>query len=295
MNASINQHRDLFSHVYSDFVSKAWPDKNSRLHRAIIYCLQGEGKRVRGLLSMMVCAAYGRDPRFALSAAVAVEMLHAYSLAHDDLPCMDDDNYRRGRPALHKAFDEATALLAGDAILTDAMRVLSDDSFFPDSGLVSVSQRLKIIRELSLAAGGHGMVYGQDFDLFWTGKEHYSDQVLELIHRHKTGALIGASCAMGALSGGASEADARIWREIGALIGVAFQAIDDTLDSEVHIGKTPGKDKIQKKLTYMSLHSTSEIHDIAKRLTDKAIHLIPGNVSANELIQFTRELVFRRR
>ena len=295
MNALINKHLGLFSHVYLEFVSKAWPDTNSRLHKAIIYCLQGEGKRVRGLLSMLVCSAYGRDPRQALSAAVAVEMLHAYSLAHDDLPCMDDDSYRRGRPSLHKAFDEATALLAGDAILTDAMRVLSDDSFFPDSGLVSATQRLKMIRELSLAAGGHGMVYGQDFDLFWTGREHYSDQVLDLIHRHKTGALLGASCAMGALSGGASDTDAQTWREIGTLIGVAFQAIDDTLDSEAEIGKTPGKDKIQKKLTYMSLHSASEIHDIAKKLTDKAIHLIPGNVSANELIQFTRELVFRRR
>jgi geranylgeranyl diphosphate synthase, type II len=290
----LERSKEMFANTYSNFLQKNWTDTNSRLHQSIRYCLEGGGKRVRALLSMLVSEAYGRDPRVALSAAVAVEMVHAYSLAHDDLPCMDNDDMRRGRPSLHKAFDDCTALLAGDAILTDAFRVLVDEDFFADTSLVRVGDRLKLVQELVVAAGSQGMVYGQDKDIFWTAKNNFNLDDLESIHRSKTGALIGAATAMGAISAGAPTADIRAWREFGVLIGLAFQAIDDALDDADSTGKTANKDKNQNKLTYMRLFTRDEVIGLARRHTDLAITFIPSYVKQDELIGFIGSLIARR-
>ena len=285
----------LFSRSFDNFLDSQWRDGESRLHHAIKYCLSGGGKRVRASLAMLVCSAYEKNPRLALSSAAAVEMVHAYSLAHDDLPCMDDDDMRRGRPSLHRAFDECTALLAGDAILTDAMRLLVDDDFFPDASLVRVSDRVRLVRELSSAAGGFGMVYGQEKDIFWTARSKFSLGDLELIHRAKTGALMGAAAAMGAISAGATDESVQIWREFGVLLGLSFQAIDDALDASAATGKTPNKDQQQKKLTYMTLFERDKVIEIAKSHSTTAIQLIPGNVRRDELINFIGTLVSRER
>lgn len=287
--------RDLFASTFENLLGRQWGDQKSRLHQAIRYCLTGGGKRVRATLSMLVCEAYGKNFRLALSAATAVEMIHAYSLAHDDLPCMDNDDMRRGRPSLHKAFDECTALLAGDAILTDAMRVLVDDEFFPDAAFVGVSDRTRLVRELVLAAGGQGMVYGQDQDIFWTSKSDFTLQDLEGIHRAKTGALMGSAAAMGAITAGALESDVVKWRQFGILIGLAFQAMDDVLDDAPTTGKTANKDKEQNKLTYMTLFAREEVQDIARRHTRDAINLIPSNVRRDDLIELVDSLLARRR
>lgn len=284
----------LFSHVFRNFIGINWPDQNSRLHQAIRYCLDGEGKRVRANFVLLVCESYGHECRQALSSAVAVEMVHAYSLAHDDLPCMDNDDFRRGRPSLHRAFDECTALLAGDAILTDSMRVLVDDEFFPDAAFVVPSDRIKLVRELTTAAGGMGMVYGQDLDMYWTGRGDYDLRTLETIHRLKTGALIGAACAMGAIAAGAPMDHVKQWREFGVKVGLAFQAIDDAIDGHKATGKTPNKDKNQKKLTYMTLYGAEDVLALARKKTEDAKNLIPGNVSADRLISFVVHLLSRQ-
>ena len=250
---------------------------------------------MRALLAMLVCDSYGKDLRLALSSAVAVEMVHAYSLAHDDLPCMDNDDLRRGRPALHKAFDECTALLAGDAILTDAMRVLVDHDFFPDAAFVRMSDRARLVREMVIGAGGQGMVYGQDQDICWTGKLNSSLGQLESIHKAKTGALMGAAASMGAIAAGASESDVCNWREFGALVGLAFQAMDDVLDDAPATGKTANKDKDQKKLTYMALFAREDVMNIARKHTGDAIDLIPGNVRRDDLINFIEALTSRQK
>lgn len=287
--------KELFSTTFANLVQRQWCDEKSRLHQAIKYCLTGGGKRVRASLSMLVCDAYGKNARLALSAATAVEMVHAYSLAHDDLPCMDDDDMRRGRPSLHKAFDECTALLAGDAILTDAIRVLVDDGFFPDAGFVCSSDRSRMVCELVLAAGGQGMVYGQDQDIFWTGKSNFTLQDLESIHRSKTGALMGAAASMGAIAAGATQSEVLQWREFGILIGLAFQAMDDVLDDSPATGKTANKDREQSKLTYMTLFAREQVREIARRHTVDAVNLIPGNVRSDDLIELIDSLLSRRR
>ncbi len=285
---------EKFSKVFRPFVEKSWPDQASRLHQAINYCLAGDGKRVRAILSMLVSESHGQDSESALAGAVSVEMIHAYSLAHDDLPCMDNDDFRRGRPSLHKAFDEATALLAGDAILTDAMRVLADPQFFPHSPALTAEQRIWSLAELTRAAGGHGMVYGQDQDMHWTGRSDYDLKTLERIHRGKTGALLGASAALGAIAGGVPMETVGQWREFGVLMGLAFQAVDDVLDESDSTGKSKGKDKSQGKLTFLRFHSNDEVLSLARGYTDAAVALIPKGVDADQVIDFAQKLIFRQ-
>ncbi len=287
------QHLDLFNLTFRRLISTAWPIRDSRLHKAIRYCLEGDGKRVRAMMAMLTCEAFGKDPRRALSSATAVEMIHAYSLAHDDLPCMDNDDWRRGKPSLHKAFDEATALLAGDAILTDAMRILSDESFYPESSLIPDGDRLQLVCELTVAAGGQGMVYGQDLDMFWTGKGSCDAGTLDQIHRGKTGALMGAACAMGAISAGASREEILAMRQFGVCIGLAFQAIDDVIDKAGLTGKSVGKDQAQGKLTYLSLFSADEIRTRARTMTSEAQKKLPQRLKSDELVRFAEQLVFR--
>lgn len=283
----------LFEHTWSDFLAKTYGGKE-KLHHAIHYAMTGAGKRVRALAGMQVAREYGADSRIALSAAVATEMVHAYSLCHDDLPCMDDDDWRRGRPSLHKAFDEATALLAGDALLTDSFRVLSDPEFFADSSLVSSGDQIKQVSVLSRAAGGHGMVVGQARDLWWTGKEGVTEEALQSIHLEKTGALMGASFALGAAAVSAPKKDIELWYGFGKSVGVAFQAIDDTLDDLQGTGKSSGKDLAQGKLTYLRFHSKESIQSMTHRLTEEALSKLP-RAPSSELRSFVESLVFRNR
>ena len=288
-----SQHLDLFKLTFGNFLSSAWQLRESRLHQAIRYCLEGDGKRVRGLMCMLTCEAFGKDPRLALSSATAVEMIHAYSLAHDDLPCMDNDDWRRGKPSLHKAFDQATALLAGDAILTDGIRVLADADFYPFGHLVGDSDKIKLVGELTLAAGGQGMVCGQDLDMYWTGKGSCDLATLDRIHAGKTGALMGAACSMGAISAGASPDQVLAMRKFGISVGLAFQAIDDLLDAASVTGKSAGKDKSQGKLTYLALFSEEDIRTKARNITSEAQKGLPAGIDSEKLVRFVEELVFR--
>ena len=223
-----------------------------RLHTAMRYSMQAGGKRLRPVLVLAGAELFDpagkTDP---LPAAVAVECVHTYSLVHDDLPCMDNDDLRRGRPTAHKAFDEATALLAGDALLAHAFLLLADAY----AGRPALAHAL--VRELASAAGSRRLVGGQMEDLLAEKRAATTPAELEFIHLNKTAAMIEASLAIGGLCGGADAASLGLLRGAGRSLGLAFQIIDDILDATADtatLGKTAGKDAKSGKATYVSVH-----------------------------------------
>ncbi len=263
--------RDQFATTLSRFSEVAYSESID-LHEACRYALAGEGKHIRPLLTILTAEMCGGDGARALPAAVAVEMIHTYSLVHDDLPCMDDDDLRRGRPTLHKVYGDATALLAGDALLTDAFHVITAPeslaSIFPTHP--SAQARLAQAALLAKAAGGHGMVLGQSLDMHWTAREGAQSTNLDHIHRHKTGYLIAAACAMGVRAAEGPEHQAeKLWL-FGEKIGLAFQICDDLLDNAEGTGKSQGKDESQGKLTYLRFQSRNDAAAAATRLTREA-------------------------
>ncbi len=234
------------------------------LHAACRYALDGKGKYIRPLLTLASAYMCGAEPQNVLAPALALEWIHTYSLVHDDLPCMDDDDLRRGRATTHKVFDEATALLVGDALLTDAFFILADADFPAEA-------KAGMLRILARASGGRGMVQGQALDLKWTGRSGYTQEDLDTIHQNKTGRLIEAACLLGAYAAGASSDDLERLEQFGSRIGLVFQIVDDLLDNGAGIGKTPGKDQAIGKLTYLSLMSADAARERAKRLTAEAL------------------------
>jgi geranylgeranyl diphosphate synthase type II len=230
------------------------------LSRAVRYSLFAGGKRLRPALVLGAAEAVRGDPENALPAAAAFEMIHTYSLIHDDLPSMDDDSLRRGRPTSHVVFGEAIAVLAGDALQSHAFAVLADP--LPPCR-VPAEKRLRAIGELARAAGAAGMVGGQVLDLESEGKP-VDAATLERIHRHKTGALIRAAVRVGAIVGGATEDDLERLTRFGEEVGLGFQIVDDILDvegSNQTLGKSAGKDARAGKATYPLVHGI----DVARR------------------------------
>jgi farnesyl diphosphate synthase len=222
------------------------------LHKAMRYAVLGGGKRLRPVLVYAVGHALGAENERLDSAAAAVEIIHAYSLVHDDLPAMDDDALRRGRPTCHVVFGEAMAILAGDALQALAFEVLADDPHLA----ADPAQHVEMLRTLAAACGAHGMAGGQAFDLAAVGKALTPGE-LERMHVYKTGALIRASVRLGALAAGCRDADVLLALErYGHAIGLAFQIRDDILDVEgdsATIGKTAGKDVADNKPTYPAM------------------------------------------
>ncbi len=237
----------------------------SRVSDAARYSLLGGGKRVRAVLCLAVCDTMGGSQDAAESYAAGVEMLHCYSLIHDDLPCMDDDALRRGRPSCHKAFGEATALLAGDALLTAAFETLSCAPGTP-------RQNVEAVRMLSRAAGANGMVLGQELDLAFEEKRATAEE-LRGVHRRKTGMLINAAAQMGAIAANADDAQRAAIEQYAFCVGLVFQIIDDILDvtaTEQQLGKPIGSDAQQKKTTFVTLYGMEQSQEIARTLTDEA-------------------------
>ena len=247
----------------------------ARLHRAMRYSVLGGGKRVRAALVFAAARACGpvltsqQDVERALAqdlAAAAVELVHAYSLVHDDLPCMDDDVLRRGRPTVHVQFDEATALLAGDALQPLAFDLLAQMPIAPE--LI-----VQAIRDLARAAGSLGMAGGQAIDLESVGKA-LTQQALQQMHLLKTGALLEASVSLGGLAGGANAHQRQALEAYSAAIGLAFQVIDDVLDvtaDSAQLGKTPGKDAAANKPTYVTLMGLAQARSFAGELHQRAL------------------------
>ena len=226
-------------------------DTPGNLAEAMLYSLEAGGKRIRPLLLLAVIEAFGKDPKHGLDAACAIEMVHTYSLIHDDLPSMDDDDLRRGKPTNHKVFGEATAILAGDALLTHSFTMLAD---VPDES-VSDKVKLSLIKGLSTAAGAPGMVGGQVADMEGEGRQLTLEE-LEYIHINKTGKLLEYSIIAGAEIAGATDVQKEVMSQFAYHIGLAFQIRDDILDlegTEEMIGKPVGSDTENDKSTYPSL------------------------------------------
>jgi len=241
---------------------------SERLQETMRYSVLGGGKRVRPALCMAAARAMGSDESTALAPACALELIHAYSLVHDDLPAMDDDDLRRGRPTAHIAFDEASAILAGDALQTLAFALLSDAPALSDR------QRVTMISELARASGHQGMVGGQAIDLESVGRKLSVEQ-LEAMHRHKTGALIEASVRLGALtSETVTESQLTNLTDYASALGLAFQVQDDLLDIEGDteiIGKRQGSDVAKAKPTYPALLGIDGARQHLARLLDEAL------------------------
>ena len=242
-------------------------DSPARLGEAMRYAVLDGGKRLRPLLVLATAEALGGHAGAALRAACAVELIHAYSLVHDDMPCMDNDVLRRGKPTVHVQFGEAQALLAGDALQALAFELL-----VPDDGSVEPAMSARLCRMLALAAGAGGMAGGQAIDLASVGVA-LDQPALELMHRHKTGALLQASVMMGAATARVSAATEARLAEYGAFVGLAFQVVDDILDvtaDSATLGKTAGKDAAADKPTFVSLMGLASAQAYADRVLDQA-------------------------
>lgn len=246
----------------------------SSIHTSMRYSVFAGGKRVRPVLLLAACDAVGGDMQKAMPAACAMEMIHTYSLIHDDLPAMDNDDFRRGNPTNHKVFGEATAILAGDGLLTEAFILLSNPQC--TEGLDPAVLR-QVIHEIAVCSGSRGMIGGQVVDMESEGQTDIDLATVLYIHTHKTGALIKASVRCGALLGGADGEDLDAITRYAEAVGLAFQIADDILDIEgttEQIGKDAGSDQARGKATYPAVMGLSESKRRAEELVDVAIEAL---------------------
>lgn len=235
-----------------------------RVYDAAKYTLMLPGKRIRPLITLLVLKGFGLNPLSFLAPACSIELIHSYSLIHDDLPCMDDDAMRRGKPSLHIAYDEATALLAGDLLLTHAFHLLATAPQLTDA------QKITLITTLSTAAGGEGMIGGQMLDLLASSEKHPLEYLTQL-HTRKTGALLGYAFAAGGIM--AEKKETESLNQIGQTIGLAFQIIDDILDvtqTSEALGKPAKSDQKNNKRTFLSYASVDKAYDYAENLLQNA-------------------------
>jgi geranylgeranyl diphosphate synthase type II len=264
-----------------------------QIHQAMRYSLFAGGKRIRPILTLAAAEAVGGRAVDVLPFACSMELIHTYSLIHDDLPAMDNDDLRRGKPTSHKIFGEALAILTGDALLSEAFYLMSRADLMKK---VPPDRRLKAISQIAHASGSLGMVGGQTLDILSQGKE-IDKNLLEFIHTHKTGALIAASVGAGAILGGASPREYKALKGFGEKLGLAFQIIDDLLDVQGEVrklGKAVGKDQIQKKATYPAVFGVNDSRRRADVLVQEALaHLEPFNRRANPLREIAQFILLR--
>jgi len=263
------------------------------LHGSMRYSVFAGGKRVRPVLMLAACETVGGQVAAALPAACAMEMIHTYSLIHDDLPAMDDDDFRRGNPTNHKVYGEATAILAGDALLTEAFILLSRDEEGSDP-----AARLKVIHEIAGASGSRGMVGGQVVDMESEGKGEIDLATLSYIHTHKTGALIRASVRAGAILGGASAESLHALTRYGEAIGLAFQIADDILDVEgttEELGKDAGSDQARGKATYPALVGLEASKARAQELVQMALDALASFDERAEPLRAIASYIVKRK
>ena len=264
----------------------------ARLHEAMRYATLEGGKRVRPLLAFAAGDVSCASPERLEIAAAAVELIHAYSLVHDDLPCMDDDTLRRGKPTVHVEYDQATALLVGDALQSLAFQLLAEYKLADDARV-----QLEMVKTLAAAAGSRGMAGGQQIDLESTGKA-LSLPELEHMHIHKTGALIRAAVFLGAACGDLVEDQKQKLDRYAKAIGLAFQVVDDVLDSDAStatLGKTAGKDSKQGKPTYVSAMGVGRAREMAEQLRAEAHGALSGlGAPARRLAEVADFIVLRK-
>ncbi len=263
-----------------------------RLHAAMRYSVLEGGKRVRPLLAFAAGELGGAPVARVEIAAAAVELIHAYSLVHDDMPCMDDDVLRRGKPTCHVEYDEATALLVGDALQSLAFQLLSEHRLSDDA-----SRQLQMVKLLAVASGSRGMAGGQAIDLASVGKQLTLPE-LEQMHIHKTGALIRASILLGAHCGNLDQAQLDKLDRYGKCIGLAFQVVDDVLDSEADtatLGKTAGKDADNDKPTYVTLLGVQAAKEMAAELHGDALDTLVEFGAAAQRLRELADFIVKRK
>jgi geranylgeranyl diphosphate synthase type II len=270
---------------------KEYSDIPQILKKAIIYSMNNGGKRLRPILCLSVAKSLGKDYELVMPVACAIEFIHTYSLIHDDLPAIDNDDFRRGMPTCHRKFGEDIAILAGDAIFAEAFNIILSKQESPPDVLV------KVLSEISSASGAHGMVAGQIVDVFFAGKK-ISKSLLEYMHTNKTGKLITAAVTSSAIMSGASDEYTGLFKQYAENIGLAFQITDDLLDLESSIettGKTPGKDLLQDKNTFPSLFGIDKSKKIAKEKINLAIQIVQSmDVDKEWLIKIAQFIIQRK-
>jgi geranylgeranyl diphosphate synthase type II len=295
---SARAHLEDRRRLVEDALSRALPSEDAwpaTIHRAVRYSLFAGGKRVRPLLALASGETVGATPEDVLPLAVAVEMVHTYSLIHDDLPCMDDDDLRRGKPTCHKVFGEAIAVLAGDALLTRAFHLLAEVPADWDGE--RLGRRMQALAILGEAAGTTGLIGGQVEDLESEGRD-VSPAALERLHRAKTGALLGACVRGGAVLGGAGADDLARLERYAAAVGLAFQVVDDILDETGdagELGKTAGKDQAAAKATYVRVHGMEGARRMAAELLAQAEAALEHMGPRAELLRALARLIVQRR
>jgi len=269
----------------------AWP---ATIHRAVRYSLFAGGKRIRPLLVLAAGEAVGGRQEELLPLACAVELIHTYSLIHDDLPAMDNDDLRRGRPTSHKVFGEAIAILAGDALLTRAFHLMAELPAHADEA--GLRRRVEAIALLGEACGTRGLIGGQVQDLESERRE-VAPAELERLHRAKTGALLDACVRGGAWLGGAGEAELAQLAGYASAIGLAFQVVDDVLDATgdaALLGKTAGKDRATHKATYVSVHGLERARGLARELLERALAALTPLGPRGALLEALARLIVER-
>lgn len=272
IKAYLKEKKNLIDSFLESYFKTAFKPK--ALHESVIYSISAGGKRIRPVLCLAAYEACGGKAEDIVPYASALELIHTYSLIHDDLPAMDNDDLRRGKPTNHKVFGEGMAILAGDALLTEAFRLLSSPQ--PSALSLQPISVLKVVRELALASGMQGMVGGQAQDLL-SEKAEPDKETLFFIHTHKTAALITASVKSGGVLAGCDDSRLQRLTEYGENIGLAFQVIDDILDVKGDtkmLGKTAGSDERKKKMTYPGLYGLDLSQKKAEELITNAINVL---------------------
>ena len=270
---------------------KKYKDIPEILKKAINYTIRNGGKRFRPILCLLTAKSLGKDYKTVFPTACAIEFIHTYSLIHDDLPSIDNDDFRRGKPSCHKVFGEDIAILTGDALFAESFSIILDNQ-------VSDSEtKIKVLSEIANASGTLGMVSGQVVDVYFSGKK-ISKEKLEYMHNNKTGKLISASVRCGAILSGASKDYLKKLTEFSKNIGLVFQITDDILDitsSSKDIGKTTGKDSIQKKNTFVSIYGIDKSKKIAKEKVEDAISIIKSmDIDYKWLVNISKFLLLRK-
>ena len=275
---------------FNDYKEENEPQK--RLIDAMNYSLEAGGKRIRPALVYAFCEALGGELECATAPAAAIEMIHTCSLIHDDLPAMDNDDLRRGKPSCHKQFDEATAILAGDALTVLPFEVIAD------CGELSADQKVLMISVLANSIGRDGMMGGQMIDLLNEKRTDVSEDELRNMYRCKTGQLLAVSCVMGAICADAGNETLRAAAEYGLRLGLAFQIIDDILDitaDEAELGKPIGSDEELNKTTFVTLYGLDGAQKIADKATSEALEWLDAIDNNEFLKELTTKLLSRRK
>jgi geranylgeranyl diphosphate synthase type II len=292
LNLYLRRKREVVDSFLKEYISskKKQMECPKQLYEAMTYSLMGGGKRIRPILAIASYEAVGGRSNNIIPIAASLELIHTYSLIHDDLPAMDNDDFRRNRPTTHRAFGEATAILAGDALLTDAFNIIARTDINPEI-------LITVISELTHACGPEGMVGGQTVDIILEGKKATEKDLL-YIHTHKTGSLIRASVRIGAIIAQAPPDKLNSLTKYGEKVGLAFQIVDDILDvigTEEETGKLTGVDHIRGKNTYPSVYGLKESKKIAERLINSSLRAIKDfDKEAEPLREIAKYILWRR-